>query len=172
MGTQLPSPKKGTEPPPNYGPFLLWPNSWMHQDATWYGGRLQPRRLFVRWDPAPPPKGGRAPCPIFGPFLFWPKMPVGREVSLGPDDIVLDEDTAPCPKSVRSPSPIFGPYLLWPNGWMDQDATWYGGRPRPRRRCVRWRPRSLPKKGRAPNFRLMFIVAKRQDGSRWHLVRR
>ena len=28
--------------------------------------------------------------------------------------------------------------VLWPNGWMDQDATWYGGRNRPRRRCVRW----------------------------------
>jgi len=22
--------------------------------------------------------------------------------------------------------------VLWPIGWMDQDATWYGGRPRPR----------------------------------------
>jgi len=22
--------------------------------------------------------------------------------------------------------------------WMDQDSTWYGGRPRPRRHCVRW----------------------------------
>ena len=29
--------------------------------------------------------------------------------------------------------------ILWPNGWMDQDATWYRGRPRPRRHCVRWR---------------------------------
>jgi len=28
--------------------------------------------------------------------------------------------------------------VLWPNGWMDQDATWYGGRLRPRRQCVRW----------------------------------
>jgi len=28
--------------------------------------------------------------------------------------------------------------VLWPNGWIDQDATWYGGRPRPRRHCVRW----------------------------------
>ena len=38
---------------------------------------------------------------------------------------------------------------LWQNGWMDQDATWYGGRPRPRRLCVRWEPRSpLPKSGR------------------------
>ena len=35
-------------------------------------------------------------------------------------------------------APIFGPCLLWPNGWMDQDATWYGGRPRPWPHCVRW----------------------------------
>jgi len=26
--------------------------------------------------------------------------------------------------------------VLWPNGWMDRDATWYGGRPRPRRQYV------------------------------------
>ena len=23
--------------------------------------------------------------------------------------------------------PAFGPCLLWPSGWMNQDATWYGG---------------------------------------------
>ena len=28
--------------------------------------------------------------------------------------------------------------VLWLNGWMDQGATWCGGRPRPRRHCVRW----------------------------------
>ena len=33
MGTQLPSPKKGTEPS-NLGAFLLWPNGWMYKDAT------------------------------------------------------------------------------------------------------------------------------------------
>jgi len=27
--------------------------------------------------------------------------------------------------------------VLWSNGWMDQDATWYEGKPRPRRHCVR-----------------------------------
>ena len=27
--------------------------------------------------------------------------------------------------------------VLWPNGWMDQDATRYGGRPRPSPHCVR-----------------------------------
>jgi len=26
-----------------FGPYLLWPNDWMHQDTTWYGGRPQPR---------------------------------------------------------------------------------------------------------------------------------
>jgi len=30
--------------------------------------------------------------------------------------------------------------VLLPNGWMDWDATWYGGRPHPRRHCVRWGP--------------------------------
>jgi len=54
----------------------------------------------------------------------------------------------------HSPRPIFGPCLSWQNGWMDQDATWYGGRPRPRRRCVRWGPSSAPppKRCTAPIF--------------------
>ena len=71
----------------------------------------------------------------------------------------------------RSP-PIFGLYLLRPNGCMDQDVTWYGARPRPRRLCVRWGPSSLPQKGRTPNFRPTSIMAKRLHGSRCHWVRR
>jgi len=51
-------------------------------------------------------------------------MPLGREVGLDPNDIVLDEDPAPPPQ----------------------------------------------KGGTAPNFRPMSIVAKRLDGSRWHLA--
>ena len=41
------------------------------------------------------------------------KMPLGTEVGLGPDYIVLDGDPAP-PKGAQPP--IFGLYLLWPNG--------------------------------------------------------
>ena len=44
--------------------------------------------------------------------------------------------------------------VLWPNGWMDQDATWYEDRPRPRPHCFRWGP-SSPRKGaqhRRPHF--------------------
>jgi len=26
---------------------------------------------------------------------------------------------------------------LWPNGWMDEDATWYGRRPPRRPHCIR-----------------------------------
>jgi len=43
--------------------------------------------------------------------------------------------------------------VLWSNGWMDQDATWYGGRSRPRPHCVRLWPSSSPKKGHSsPHF--------------------
>jgi len=41
--------------------------------------------------------------------------------------------------------------VLWPNyGWMDEDETWHGGRPRPRSHCVRWGPSSLLPKGAQP----------------------
>ena len=79
-------------------------------------------------------------------------MKLGMQVDLGPGHIVLDGDPAPPPPKAHNP-PIFGKYLLWPNGCMDQDATWYGGRPRARRLCVSWGARSpLPERGGAPKF--------------------
>ena len=45
--------------------------------------------------------------------------------------------------------PNLVPCLLWPNGSMHQDATCYGGRPRPRLRCVRL-VLAFPQRGRAP----------------------
>jgi len=42
--------------------------------------------------------------------------------------------------------------VLWPNGWMDQDVTWCGRRPRPRPHCVRWRPSSPPQKWHRPSL--------------------
>jgi len=50
----------------------------------------------------------------------------------------------------RGTAPKFTACLLWPSGWMDQDATWQGGRPRPWPHCVRWRPSSLSPKGAQP----------------------
>ena len=77
------------------------------------------------------------------------KMKLGMQVGLGPRHIVLGGDPAPPPPNGHNP-PIFDPYLLRPNGYMDQDVTWYGARPRPRRLRVRWGSRCpFPKRGGA-----------------------
>jgi len=62
-GDPVPYPQKGAEPPsPIFGPFSLWPNGCMHQNATWYTARPGPRRLCVRWGPrSPSPKGAQTP---------------------------------------------------------------------------------------------------------------
>jgi len=104
MGTQPFLPKKRVErPPPIFGPFLLWQIGWMDQDGTWHGGRREPRRLCVRWGHTHSAKRGRSPLPNFLPISIaanretaaWIKMPLGTEVSLGPNDIVLDGDPVP-----------------------------------------------------------------------------
>jgi len=114
MGTKLPLPQKGAEPPPQFYSHVC--------------------------------------C---GQMAGWIKMTLGMEVGLGPGDTVLDVLDASSPSPKRAQPPIFGPYLLWPNGWMDQDATWQGGRPQPKRHCVRWGPSSpFPNRGlgRSPLF--------------------
>jgi len=58
-------------------------------------------------------------------------MPLGMEVGIDTGDFELDGDPAPPRKKWHNPHQIFGPCLLWPNGLMDEDATWYGSRPRP-----------------------------------------
>jgi len=111
---------------------------------------VDPRDIVLDGDPAPPPlKGGRAPqfsADVYcGQTAAWIKMALGMEVGLCPGHIVVDGDPASPPQK-RGTAPIFGPCLLWPNGWMDQGATWYDGRPRPGQHCVRSRPSSpLPK---------------------------
>jgi len=62
--------------------------------------------------------------------------------------------------------------LLSSNGWMDQDAIWYGGTYRPRPHCVRWEPSSPIRGTAAPKFWPVSIVAKWLHGSKCHLVRR
>ena len=94
---------------------------------------LGPGHNVLHGDPALPRKGHNSPqfsARVYcGQTVGWTKMPLGTEVDLGPGHIMLDGDRL-LPKRVEAP--IFGPRLLWPNGCMDQDATWYGGRFRPR----------------------------------------
>ena len=99
-----------------------------------------------------------------GQTVRWINMKLGTEVGLDPGHIVLDGDPAP----PKEHSPNFQPMSIVANSWMDQDATWYVGRPRPRRHCARWGrcSPSSKKGGTAPNFLSISIVAKRLDGSR------
>ena len=119
-------------------------------------------------------------CPVMSVTLVYCGQTVGRikvplcmVVGLGPGHIVLLGDPAAPKKGTQQP-PLFGSCLMWPNGWMDQDATWYGGRPRPRPHCVfvRWGIQSPKGAPQPPTVLTMSVVAKWLDGSRCHLVRR
>ena len=125
-GDPAPLPKGAQSP--IFGPCLSWPNNWLDQDATSYGCRPRPRRQCVRLEPIPQ-KGGQQP-PTFRPMYCdqtagWIKVPLRKEVGLGPGHIVLDGDPTP--------------HL---------------------------------RRGTAPTFRPIFIVTKRLEESRYHLVRR
>ena len=108
-----------------------------------YRGTPQLRRRCVR-------QGPQLPSPNFsahvrcGQTAGWTKMLLGMEVGLGPGDFVLDGDS--CPALRGAEPPVFDQCLLYPNGWMDEDATLYGSRPRPRPHCVRRKP-GPPRKG-------------------------
>jgi len=113
----------------------------------------------------PPTKGAQQP-PLFGPCLLWPSQAAGwMTMQLNwyagtprPGNIVFDADPA-LPALKGHGSRTFGPCLLWPNGWMDQDATWYGDRSRPRRSCVRWdtSPKGKGHNNQPPSFPRTFI---------------
>jgi len=116
----LPQEKKGggAQPPPIFGPCLLWQNDWIDQDGTWYGGGPWPRPHCVRWGKSSTPRGT---APQFsahvccGQTAGWIKTQLGTKVGLGQGHIVLDGAQLSPKKGDRVP-PIFGPYLLWPNG--------------------------------------------------------
>jgi len=50
---------------PIFGLYLLWPNGWRDEDATWYGSRPQPRPHSVRREPSSPRERGTAARPLF-----------------------------------------------------------------------------------------------------------
>jgi len=80
-------------------------------------------------------------------------MPLGTAVGLGTDNIVLDGDPAPLLKNgAEVLSAILGSCVLWPIGWMDEDATCYGSRPRSRPHCIRRSPSSCERGSAAPLF--------------------
>jgi len=76
------------------------------------------------------PKIGDGFSVYCGQRVGWINIKLDMEVSLILRHIVLGGTQLPLPKGAQPP--IFGPCLLWPNGWMNQDATWYRGRPQPK----------------------------------------
>jgi len=67
-----------------------------------------------------------------GQTVVWIKMPLGTEVGLDPEDIVLDGDPVPPRKGHISP-PLFGPCLLWPRSPISATAELLFNR-------LRWQP--------------------------------
>ena len=86
-GDPAPQKKKVTVPThPIFGPCLLWPNSWMDEDATWCRSRPQPRPHCVRREPSSPPRNfgerGTAAPLLFGPCLLCPRSPISATAEL------------------------------------------------------------------------------------------
>jgi len=70
----LSSPKKAAAAH-TFGSCLLWINSWMDQDATWYRASPQPGHIVLDGDPAPalPPGKGVQQTPAFWPMSIVAK---------------------------------------------------------------------------------------------------
>ena len=124
-------------------------------------------------DPVPPQKGGGSPSPIFGPYLLWPNGWMDQDGTW--------HGGGPCsrPHSARRSSPP-------PKRWQSPQfsAHFYC---RQTARCIKmslhmavglspgyfvlYGDAAPSPKGEEPlNFRPIFIVAKRLDASRCHLV--
>jgi len=136
----------------------LWPNGWMHQDATWYGGRPQPRGLCVGWGPSPPLLKKGDVAPNFRPISIAAKRLDGSRRRLTWRWALVQATL--CCMGTRSPPQEKGAEFLQFSAHFIvakrlDTSRWhlvYGCRPQPRRLCVRWGPRPLPQKGRSPQF--------------------
>jgi len=151
MGTQPLPTKGGGAPLPIFGPFPLWPNGWMHQDATWYRCRPQPRDFVLDGDPGPSPTRG-------GDATWYGCRPQPR-------DFVLDGDPVPLPNKGRSPQFSAQVYCSQTAGWIKMPlGTKVGLSPGESvlDGVHGWSP--------LPNFLPISIVAKRLDASRCHLL--
>jgi len=144
MGTQFP-PKGQT---PNFQPMSVVARCIKMPLGTEVG--LGQGCIVLDGDPAPPKGHSSSPLSAHvycGQTAGWIKVPLGTEIGLGPGDIVLHRNPAPSlPERGTAAPSLFCPCLLWPNDWMDPNTSWYRGRPRARRCCVRWGP-SSPWKG-------------------------
>jgi len=115
----------------------------MQSDATWCGGiGLSPGDFVLdgAWGPSFSSPGAQS-------HNFRPMSVVAKRLDGLRRQLVWRSASAQATCVQWGPSysqnrgyshhPVFGPCLLWPNDCMDEDATWYGSRPRPRPHCIR-----------------------------------
>jgi len=117
---------------------------------------LSPDEFVLDGDPAPYPKR------VGSTRNFWPISNVAKRLHGSRcRDIARPRPKRHCVQCGPSysqkighthPTQFFGLCLLWPNGWMDEDAAWYGSRPRPRQHCTRGVPSSCERGTAAPLF--------------------
>ena len=139
----------------------------------------------IRWGPSCLPSHKRGQSPHFsahvccGQIAGWIKMPLGVEVGLIPGDFMLDGDQAPLPKRGRSPLPNFRPMSIVAKRLDGSRFHFaYGGTLSmvvglgPGHIVLDGDPCSSPplQKRQSPPFWPIFIVRKRLDASRCHLV--
>jgi len=118
-GTSSPSPKGAQRRPPIFGPCPLWPNGWLDEDVTWYGGR--------HGHPAPPEK--RHSTPIFGACLLWPNGWMDEDATWygsrpRPRPHCVKQGTTPLPpsKGAQQP-PVFLAHVYCGHGCLPISAT-------------------------------------------------
>jgi len=116
MGTQLPFPKKGAEPPQFSAHVYCGQTAGWIKMALGMDVSLGPDHIVLDGDPAPPPLKGHSPqfsvnvrC---GQTPGWTKMPLGMEVGLGPGDFVFDGHPAPPREKGTIPPPNFWPMSI------------------------------------------------------------
>jgi len=118
METQLPLPKKGAEPPPQFSAdvYCVQTARWIKVPLGMEVG-LHPSDIVLDGDPAPLPKRGNSPS-IFGPCLLWPNGWMDQDatwytkVGLGPGRIVLHGNPVPLSGKGNSPLLNFRPVSI------------------------------------------------------------
>jgi len=133
-----PSPKRGRSPPFSAHVYCGQTAAWIKMPL---GTEvvLGPDDIVLDGDPATPEKTAEPPPQIsahsyYGQMAGCIKMPLGMELGLSLKEFVFDGNPAPSPKTGRSPQ--VSAHVFRSDGCMDQDATWCGGRPRPRRQTL------------------------------------
>jgi len=164
-----PTQKGGGALLPNFRPMFIV--------AKRHGRRPQPRRpCRVRWGPSPLRKKGAEPPPQFSSHFYCgqtagcTKMPLGMELGLSPGDFFRWGHSPLSKKGEKPPKFSAHVYCAQTAGCMTMPLGMEVGLS-PGDFCSMGTKPPPPKKGgRAPNFRPIFIVAKRLDESRWHLA--